>query len=255
MKSILKGTKRKTLLSVLTIVVLSSCSVNDFFGHQTTQYIAVREVKGKSTLKGTYDVERALSEGVPEEEIARYLAITRNFDVDRYIKAGFTYREIIDYLAKQPKIGGEVKIEWKRHKIVYKVYPDKQDVVYWVETSDGKERSPLSRVGNCIVADSDNWEGEMDYGSWPWPRRVEIINGKSKFDGLELTKVGWWKWNFDKENFQGSVIISTTWFVWNNHLVWILSGIGVLLIILYGWHSDTEDKKRKRQEARQAKEE
>ena len=314
---------RKALTFVLMIIILFGCSIEDFLSHQITQYIAIKRGTGG------YDVERALRDGVSEEEIARYLAKTRNFDLDKHLRAGFTHREIIDYLASQPRVDSEQKTEasekkprWKPHKIVLKVYPDKQEVVYWIEGKDSKERSPLYKMRNCVIADSDNWQGQMDYHPSIWPtkiaisnpldirevfkdpkfhalpmeerrkfmakidpdfaglpvaeqdkflnkitslqesisgftdnvgKKIEVIDGKLKLDGLELPKVGWWKWNFDKKSFQGSEIISTTWFVWNNNLIWILSGIGILLIILFGWHSDIEEKKRKRKEAEEGK--
>jgi len=243
---------------MVVIVILSGCSIEDIFNHKTTQYIGVKEVK----VTGTYNVEKARAAGLSDEEIAKHLAATRNYNLQWGLDNGYSYREIINYLASQPRVGSEqkneargVKTEWRLHKIVFRVNPDKQDGVYWVEAYDGKERSPLSRIRNCIVADSGNWEGEMDYNPWLWPARVEVVNGKFKFGGLELPKVGWWKWNFDKESFQSSEIVSTTWFVWNNTLVWIVSGIGILLIILNGWRSQIEEKKRKRVEEEQTEEE
>jgi hypothetical protein len=210
------------------------------------------------SIMGMADVEWARKKGASDQQIARYLASTRNYRLKEALEAGVPIEEIINYLAPQSKVGSksrtesrEVKTEWKpSHKIVCKVYTDKQDVVYWVEDYDGKERSPLYKMKKCIIADSDNWEGEMDYHSSFWPTRVEVVNGKLKFDGLELTKVGWWKWNFDKESFQSSAIISTTWFVWNNHLVWAVVGIGILLSILFGWRSNIEEKKRETAEYR-----
>jgi phospholipid N-methyltransferase len=48
-----------------------------------------------------YDVEQALKDGVPEEEIVRYLSRTRNYRLDDAVKAGVPYKEIIDFLAPQ----------------------------------------------------------------------------------------------------------------------------------------------------------
>lgn len=50
-----------------------------------------------------YNVEQALKDGVPEEEIAKYLSKTRNYRLDDAVKAGVPYREIIDHLAPQKR--------------------------------------------------------------------------------------------------------------------------------------------------------
>ena len=260
MKKITQG--EKVLLLMVVIVILSGCSIEYIFSHQTTQYIAVREVKVTS-ITDMSDVEWARKKRASDQQIAEYLASTRNYRLKEALEAGVPLQEIIAYLAAQPKVGSkpgtearEVKTEWKlSHKIVCKVYADKQDVVYWVEAYDGKERSPLYKMKKCIIADSDNWEGEMDYHSPFWPTRVEVVNGKLKFDGLEFPNVGWWNWNFNEQSFQNSEMISTTWFVWNNSLVWIGLGIGIFLICIYGLANWIEEKKRERQEAQQAERE
>lgn len=223
MKKITQG--EKVLLLMVVIVILSGCSIEDIFTHQTTQYIAVREVK-VTGITDMSDVEWARKKGASDQQIAEYLAKTRNYRLADALKAGVPYREIIDHLARQPRAGSkprtesrEVKTEWKpSHKIAYKVYPDKQHVVYWIQSRDDKERSRLYTMKKCIVADSNNWEGEMDYHSPFWSARVEVINGEFKFDGIELPRVGWWKWNFDKESFRNSEIIRTTWLVWHDEL-------------------------------------
>ena len=66
-----------------------------------------------------YDVERALKDGVPEEEIARYLSNTRNYRFDEAVKAGVSHREIIDYLSPQKSIE-------KKPRITEPVLPKKE---------------------------------------------------------------------------------------------------------------------------------
>jgi hypothetical protein len=51
-----------------------------------------------------YNYEQALKDGVPEEEIAKHLAATRNYRLDDAVKAGVPYREVIEYLAPQKSI-------------------------------------------------------------------------------------------------------------------------------------------------------
>lgn len=244
MKKIIQG--EEVLLLMIIVVILSGCSIEDVFNHQITQYIAVKRGTGG------YNVEKARQEGVPDQQIAEYLASTRNYDLGGALRNGYSYKEVIDYLAPQAPQKGTSDKTWKlSHKIAYKVYPDKQHVVYWIQSRDDKERSRLYTMKKCTVANSNNWEGEMDYHSPFWPTRVEVINGEFKFDGIDLPHVGWWKWNFDEESFQRSKIISTTWFVWNNNLVWTVLGIGILLVCMFGISIWIEEKK-ERQEARQA---
>lgn len=52
----------------------------------------------------SYNVEQALKDGVPEEEIARYLSSTRNFKLEDASKEGYSYKEIIDYLSPHKPI-------------------------------------------------------------------------------------------------------------------------------------------------------
>ena len=159
---------RKALMFLLIIVIFFGCSIGDFFSHQITQYIAVKEDK-----------------------------------------------------------------IWKiSHQIVYKVYADKQEVIYWFKGYDDKERSQLYKMRKCIVADSNNWEGEIEY-SPIGVMRVELLNGKYRFDGVELTDVGWWKWNFDEQSFQNLNIINTTWCVWHNDLVGSPSIVPLVLLVIW----------------------
>jgi hypothetical protein len=47
-------------------------------------------------------------------------------------------------------------------KVVYKVFVDRQEVVYWVEIP-GQERSQLYKLRKCIVVDAKNWEGDQTH--------------------------------------------------------------------------------------------
>lgn len=80
-------------------------------------------------------------------------------------------------------------------KIVYKVSIDRQEVIYWVEVPN-QDRSQLYRLKNCIVANSDNWEGEMGGPLW---MRVEVVNGKFHSPGGNLVNVTWWTWHFETD--------------------------------------------------------
>lgn len=80
-------------------------------------------------------------------------------------------------------------------KIIYKVFVDRQEVVYWVEVP-GQERSQLYKMKNCIVVNAKNWEGDPDpyCFSLAWLSRVECVNGN--FQGAN---VNWWTWHFNTE--------------------------------------------------------
>lgn len=77
-------------------------------------------------------------------------------------------------------------------KVVYKVFVDRQEVVYWVEVP-GERRSQLYKLRGCIVVDKNNWEGEPEYySSVPWTTRVEFVNGKF----INSDNASWWTWHF-----------------------------------------------------------
>ena len=79
-------------------------------------------------------------------------------------------------------------------KVIYKIYPDRKEVDYWVE-SPGKDRSKLYKLKKCIIADSNNWEGEADYIIL-WKIRVKVVNGKFGYIGEGLANVSWFEWHF-----------------------------------------------------------
>lgn len=54
-----------------------------------------------------YDVDRAIKDGVPEEEIIQHLSKTRNYRLDEARKAGVSNKDILDFLA--PQKGAEAK--------------------------------------------------------------------------------------------------------------------------------------------------
>ena len=78
--------------------------------------------------------------------------------------------------------------------MIYKIYVDQQEVVYSVE-SPGKDRSQLYKLKKCIIADSNNWEGEADY-ILLWKIRVKVVNGKFGYIGEGLANVNWFEWHF-----------------------------------------------------------
>jgi hypothetical protein len=79
-------------------------------------------------------------------------------------------------------------------KVIYKIYVDRQEVIYWVE-SPGRDRSQLYKLKKCIVADLNNWEGEADY-ILLWKIRVKVVNGKFGRIGEGLASVSWFEWHF-----------------------------------------------------------
>jgi hypothetical protein len=99
-------------------------------------------------------------------------------------------------------------------KVVYKVFVDRQEVVYWMEIPR-KEPSPLYKLRECIVVDKNNWKGTVEYQSiiktfqekglqesFPlaWDTTVEVVNGK--FTSGRFTSgdsVSWWTWHFETE--------------------------------------------------------
>ena len=61
----------------------------------------------------SYDVDRAIKDGVSEEEIIQHLSKTRNFDPSKYAQAGFSNREIIDHFAPKKSAGAKPGAETK----------------------------------------------------------------------------------------------------------------------------------------------
>jgi hypothetical protein len=51
-------------------------------------------------------------------------------------------------------------------KVVYRIFIDRQEIVYWIETP-GQGRSELFKLKKCIIFDKNNWEGESDFLGWP----------------------------------------------------------------------------------------
>jgi hypothetical protein len=75
-------------------------------------------------------------------------------------------------------------------EVIYKVFVDKKEVVYWIEIPR-QERSHLYKLQKCIVVDINNWEGEPEYTSWVLPDKVEYVNGKFK----NSDDVSWWTYH------------------------------------------------------------
>ena len=104
-------------------------------------------------------------------------------------------------------------------KVVYKVFVDRQEVVYWVEIPD-QERSQLYRLKKCIVVDAKNWEGDPDPNcfSLPSTSRVEFVNGRFRYGD----NVDWVTWHF-KTNPKPSNL--------ENILIWgVLSVIAAVIL-------------------------
>ena len=80
-------------------------------------------------------------------------------------------------------------------KVVYKVFIDKQEVVYWIERPN-ESRGSLYKLQNSIVVDAKNWEGYHDYGSpIPYSTKAEYVNGKF----INSVSVSWWVWHFETD--------------------------------------------------------
>jgi hypothetical protein len=79
-------------------------------------------------------------------------------------------------------------------KVIYKVFVDRQEVVYWIE-APGKDRSKLYQLQKCRVTDLDNWEGEADFVLL-WKIRIVAVDGKFSSPGEKLVNVGWFTWHF-----------------------------------------------------------
>ena len=82
-------------------------------------------------------------------------------------------------------------------KITYKVFPEKQEVIYWFEVP-GETRSSLYNLRHCKISDSNNWEGEQEYSSIPLGTRIEYVNGKFN-DPIIGNNIGWWDWHFNSD--------------------------------------------------------
>jgi len=58
-----------------------------------------------------YDIQWARDKGATDEQIAEYLASTRNFDLQKHIKAGFSHKDIINYLAPQKSVEAKPTVQ------------------------------------------------------------------------------------------------------------------------------------------------
>jgi hypothetical protein len=79
-------------------------------------------------------------------------------------------------------------------KVVYKVFINRQEIVYWVEFP-GQGRSELYKLRKCIIFDRSNWEGEPDFLSWLLPEKVKFHDGKFQ----DANSVSWWTWYYETE--------------------------------------------------------
>lgn len=79
-------------------------------------------------------------------------------------------------------------------KVVYKVFINRQEIVYWVEYP-GQSRSELYKLKKCIIFDRSNWEGEPDFLGWPLPKKVKFHDGKFQ----DTNSVSWWAWHYETE--------------------------------------------------------
>jgi hypothetical protein len=111
-------------------------------------------------------------------------------------------------------------------KIVYKVSIDRQQVIYWVEVPN-QDRSQLYKLKNCIVANSDNWEGEIDDPLWV---RVEVVNGKFRSPGGNVVNVTWWTWHFETDPSPSYLKSVATYGIVGLHVIGLIIGIVNLIM-------------------------
>jgi len=110
-------------------------------------------------------------------------------------------------------------------KIKYRVFTEKQEVVYWVEYV-GKDRSSLYKLGNCVVVNKENWEGDPDYSSPVISiSRVQCVNGKI----TDPNSVNWWQWHFETEPPPSKV---------RELSVWVIIALVVLGFFVRSWLKD-----------------
>lgn len=120
--------------------------------------------------------------------------------------------------------------------MIYKIYVDRQEVVYRVE-SLGKDQSQLYKLKKCIITDSNNWEGEADY-ILLWKIRVKVVNGKFGYIGEGLANVSWFEWHFRTDPKPSHL---------NDAVVGFVGIIVFLIISIWGyrkWKSGKQDEKR-----------
>jgi hypothetical protein len=89
-------------------------------------------------------------------------------------------------------------------KIEYKVFIDRQEIVYRAEIP-GQGRSELYKLRKCIIFDKDNWEGEPEISNFLFLDKVKFHNGKFQ----DANSVSWWTWHFDtdpKPNYVSKII-------------------------------------------------
>ena len=79
-------------------------------------------------------------------------------------------------------------------KVTYKIFVDRGEVVYLIETPD-VERSQTHKLKNCIVADLNNWEGEAEY-ILLWKTKVKFNDGKFSSLGEGIANIDWFDWHF-----------------------------------------------------------
>jgi len=78
------------------------------------------------------------------------------------------------------------------NRSVYKVFPERQEVIYWMP---GVNDIP-SRLGNCVVRNRLNWTCEYSDGSG----KLTMIDGRFREEppiralGSDAKYVSWWRW-------------------------------------------------------------
>lgn len=74
------------------------------------------------------------------------------------------------------------------NRITFKVFVDRQEVIYWLP---GVEKAPYKLL-NCVVKDSENWHCED--GVWEFSRTV-MEKGRIRNTFREgIYYVSWWRW-------------------------------------------------------------
>lgn len=82
-------------------------------------------------------------------------------------------------------------------RITYKIFPERQEVIYWVEVP-GEKRSSLYKLKHCKIVDSSNWEGEREDDFVPFATKVEYVNAEFN-KPIFGNNVDWFNWHFNTE--------------------------------------------------------
>lgn len=113
-------------------------------------------------------------------------------------------------------------------KVVYKVFVDRQEIVYWIERPN-ESRGSLYKLENTIIVDVKNWEGyPNDAAPIPYSTKVAYVDGKF----INAASVSWYVWHFETDPRPSNLSLIL------GSVIAVLFVLGILGKIIEWWKRD-----------------